>query len=285
MKRWIVIANCQAFGLANSITSLAREIDCHAADLWQYTDRMRRDPTFYRENYDFALISDEARVWFPCADDALPSHVPIPNLTFSAFHPDCCYVHVEGKPLTGAVGPYHSMIAVAAYKEHLSPEKAAAFFNETVYETAGYFHLWDAQRDSLIAALAQSGITGGPIIRRQAHGKAFMLTINHPRIEMLFEIARAILQARKEPMFEGTWAPPETLAGTQWPVYPEVGRRLGIAGAYLFKPTDEHRPMELAEFLQRSYQAYSAWDKSQLYIEPDIRPRLKRIRQMMKEAV
>jgi hypothetical protein len=284
MKRWIVIANCQAFGLANSIRSLARDIDCYACDLWQYTEQMRSDPDFYRNNYDFALISDEAREWFACDDAVLPPHIPIPNLTFSAFHPDCCYVHVGGQPLTGVVGPYHSLIAVAAYKEDIGPDRAAAFFRESVYEQAGYFAMWGAQREALIADFARSGIAIGSVIRRMSHGRAFMFTINHPRIEMLFEVARAILAARNEPLFDGIWPPPETLAGVQWPIYPEVGRRIGIEGACLFKPADEQRPIELAEFLERSHAIFGAWEKSQLYIDPAIRPRLRRIRQLMKEA-
>jgi hypothetical protein len=32
-KRWIVIANCQAYGLAECILSLARDVDCHGCDL------------------------------------------------------------------------------------------------------------------------------------------------------------------------------------------------------------------------------------------------------------
>ena len=284
VKRWIVIANCQAFGLAKSISSLAPSLHCDAADLWQYQRQMREDPGFYRAHYDFAILSEEVRLWHPYEPSDLPPHIDIPNFTFSAFHPDCCYVTAEGKIVEGVVGPYQSMIALAAYKEHLPPVPAAAFFNESVFEYAGFFDLWEEQRNRLITQFAAAGVSIGPALRRMSHGNSFMFTVNHPKIEMLFEVARAILVSRGEEVWVGSWPPPETLASTQWPIYPEIGRRLGLPGGYCFKPADEMRPIGLAEFLERSHGVFSKWDKSQLSIDPAIRPRLWRIRELMREA-
>ncbi|MES2497199.1 MAG: WcbI family polysaccharide biosynthesis putative acetyltransferase [Pseudomonadota bacterium] len=284
MKRWIVIANCQTFGLANSILSLAPDVACHGCDVREFQTRMREQPDYYLENYDFAIIAEEARLWFQYTPEMLPPHIDIPNITFSAFHPDCCYVTAGAAVVDGVVGPYQSMIALAAYKEHIPPVRAATFFNEAVYQYAGYLDLWQEQRDRLVTQFAAAGVAIGPGLRRMSHGRSFMFTVNHPKIEMLFEVARAILVSRNERIHEGSWPPPETLAAAQWPIYPEVGRRLGLTGGYVFKPAHDPRPISLEEFLIRSHDVFSAWDKSQLSVDPGIRPRLWRIRELMREA-
>lgn len=284
MKRWIVIANCQAYGLTHSILALAPDIACHGCDLWEFQKQMRENPRYYLENYDFAIIAEEARFWFKYDRADLPPYIDIPNFTFSAFHPDCCYVTANGAAVDGVVGPYQSMIALAAYKEGLTPAQAATFFNEAVYQYAGYLDLWDEQRDRLVTQFGAAGVSIGPALRRMAHGQAFMFTVNHPKIEMLFEVARAILVSRNERVHEASWPPPEKLADTQWPIYPEIGLRLGLAGGYLFKPAGDPRPMSLEDFLTHSLATFSAWHKSQLSVDPGIRPRLWRIREMMREA-
>ena len=283
MKRWVVIANCQAFGIANSIRSLAKDVECGPYDLWAYMARIREEPEYFRENYDFAIISDEAPQWHPFSAEQMPPHIVIPNLVFSAFHPDCCYVHVNGRPLEGVVGPYQSLIAVAAYYEKVPPDKSTLFFNDRVFEQAGYFDLWEAQRKRLVSDFGKSGIEIGSALRRLSHGRSFMFTINHPKIDLLFEISKAILQARGERMHEGSWPPPETLAATQWPIYPQVGQRLGLQGGYAFKPANEHKPIDLDAFLALSHSAFSAWDASHFVVDTEIRPRLEQVRTMMRE--
>jgi hypothetical protein len=149
----------------------------------------------------------------------------------------------------------------------------------------GYFDLWVPQRDRLAALFERSGLRIGPALRRLSHGESFMFTINHPKITFLFEVARLILQAKGEPAHEGSWPPPETLADTQWPIYPEVGERLGLSGGYAFKPANEHKPIDLHEFLARSHEAFAAWEGPQLVVHEEIEPRLQQIRRLMKEAV
>lgn len=214
MKRWIVIANCQAFGLASSISSLAPQLVCDGIDVWQFQRQMRENPGFYRAHYDFAIVSEEVRLWYPYEPSDLPPFIDIPNFTFSAFHPDCCYVTAEGKVVDGVVGPYHSMIALAAYKEHLSPVDAVNFFNEAVFEYAGFFDLWEEQRNRLVTQFAAAGVSIGPALRRMSHGNSFMFTVDeieanlvafleavkkhNPRLKVLLTVSPVPLAATYE---------------------------------------------------------------------------------------
>ena len=35
-ERWLVVWNCQAFGFANCIQTLARDVECEALDFWSF---------------------------------------------------------------------------------------------------------------------------------------------------------------------------------------------------------------------------------------------------------
>lgn len=283
-QRWIVISNCQSFGLANSIEALARDVECAACDNWSFQRAVAADPDHFRD-YDFALILPEAKDW-PGFDAArLPPTMEVPAFQFAAYHPDSVYVFADGTMfLDGVIAAYQSMIALAAYKEALSPERAATFFNATIYQSAGYFGQWEMQRDWLVGLYRDAGLEIGASLLRRSRGQAFMHTVNHPRIGILFDLARAILDKLGQPVFAEVPLPPDNLAATAWPIYPEVGERLGLAGAYLFKPAEKHKPLDLVHYLAESFRRFAPWDKSQLRVIKPLEPALKRIRRHMREA-
>jgi len=111
-----------------------------------------------------------------------------------------------------------------------------------------------------------------------------MHTINHPVIEVMFDMARALLTHLDQPIYADVAPPPDNLASVVWPIYPEIGERLGVAGSYLFKPSEEHKPLELIDFLDRSLGYFSSWHRSQLRVMPRIQPNLQRVRALMREA-
>lgn len=283
-QRWIVISNCQAFGLANCLETFARDVTCEACDYHDFQQQVVDDPDHFR-CYDFALVLPEARDWPRFDPTRLPAHVFIPAFQFAAYHPDSVYVFADGEIFGGGViAAYHSIITLAAYKEELPPARAAAFFNARLYQSLGFFAHWQPQRDWIVAQFREAGFDVGGVFLRAGRGRPFMHTVNHPTIEAMAEIARAVLTRFDRPVYRDVTLPPDNLAGTRWPVYPEIGERLGIAGAYLFKPAERHKPFELEEFIAESFQRFSPWHKSQLRVIDPLQPTLRRIRRHMREA-
>ena len=279
-ERWAVISNCQTVGLAHSIEALARDIDCVGVDVHEFRRTVAAEPDHYRR-YDYALVLPEA---LEGVEADLPPHRMVPAFQFPAYHPDSVYVFADGVFFPGVIDMYQSMIALAAYKEGLEAESAARFFATPVYQRAGYFAMWTPFRDWLIAHFGEAKIDVAPIFLRRAKGRALMHTINHPTIEVLYDIARAILVQMDKPIHDGVPPPPDNLAAIAWPIYPEVGERLGLGGSYLFKPAHVHKPLALVDYLDASLKLFAARDRSELSVIPNLVQPLRRIRRMMRDA-
>jgi hypothetical protein len=280
-KRWAVIFNCQSEGLASSVDCLAREIDCSTFFPWDFKRIIADEPGYFR-NFDFAVVSNEIGDWAGELPYVLPPHIRLPSFQFSAFHPDSVYVFAAGKILSGKMSDYHSMIALAAYKEGLCAERAATFFNRRIFEVANYFDTWVPAREALAARYREAGFDIAHLFVRAARHGPFMHTVNHPKIEVLFEIARLLLKRLDQPMFDGVEPPPDKLAGLSWPIYPEIGEQLGLPGSYLFKPAGQHKPLELVPFLTESLTVFEQWDRSQLRVIRRLQRFLQEIRAEMR---
>ncbi|WP_116091951.1 WcbI family polysaccharide biosynthesis putative acetyltransferase [Sphingomonas crusticola] len=283
-ERWVVIANCQSFGLASSIQSLAKDVDCTACDHWEFARRIAEDPDHF-SGYDFAVVMPEIRDWAAGKPFTLPAYAHVPSFQFHAYHPDCVYVFADGEAVNGFAGPYHSMIALAAYKEGLSAEQAASLFNPEIFTAAGYFDFWIPERDTMIERFRAHGLEIGATFVRRSRGRSFMHTINHPKIEILFDFAHAVLAKIGRPIHADAMPPPDALAGTTWPIYPAIGAHLGVRGAYLFHAPNDPTPLDLMGFLERSLADYAAWDRSRLRVKWYIQPRLLRLREAIRAAL
>lgn len=284
-ERWLVVWNCQSFGLANCIQALARDVECEALDFWAFTKALEADTQDWRA-WDRIILMPEAHE-HPRFDAArMPAIEILSPLSFLGYHPDCCYVLVDGAPVSGGVvGPYHSRIALAAYKEGMDAAEAARWYNAGTYAHIGYFAQWAAQRQMILNDYRQRGLDISRLFRVAGRGRSFMHTIDHPRIDALFEVARALLVARGRAIFEGVAPPPDNLAATGWPVYPEIGEQLGVAGSTLFKPANEHKPLELTDYLERSLAFFSRWERHELRVLHNVQPTLQTVRKLMRGEI
>lgn len=283
-ERWVVISNCQTYGLARAIEAVGHDIDCDGCDVWKMGERLAADPDYFRQ-YDFALVMPDGRGLPGFPTDALPAHADVPAFLFGGYHPDCCYVYADGVLISdGYVGPYHSMIALAAYKEKMRPAEAVRWFNPAVYRKAGYHLMWEAQRDHLIFVFGHFGLDIGPLFRKLGRGRSFMHTIDHPKIDVLMEIARIVMRSLDRPVDDHAPPPPDELAITNWPIYPEIGELLGVAGAYRFRPANQYPAIGLEDYLEQAFAIFGRWDRSRLRVTLDIQPRLLAIRQAMREG-
>ena len=284
-ERWIVLSNCQAVSLARAITAIAETVDCASCDAWQMKERIAADPDYFRQ-FDFALILPNLRDFSGFPSDRLPPNADLPGFSFSGYHPDCCYVAAAGERIPdGPVGPYQSMIALAGYKEQIGPKETARFFNDRIFEQAGYYRQWQAQRDEMIERFAGFGYDIRGIFRRAGRGRCFMHTIDHPDIRLMIEMAKAVLRRFDRAYREEAPLPVDVLADLSWPVYPEVGEQFGVAGDYRFRPISQYVTLDLNEFLEEQFASFCRWDRSQLRVARPIEPRLQHIRKLIRESL
>lgn len=149
-----------------------------------------------------------------------------PMLNFNGLHPDCVYVLRDGAPVDGAVAPYHSALACAAWLEGLPPARALALFNAFTYAALGYFEAFAAAAAMLQDRAGRLGFDLGDLVRTPS---VFMHTVNHPAIQAMRPVAAQALDRLGLPRLHRAEPPPDTLAEAAiWPVYPEIARRLGL---------------------------------------------------------
>jgi len=284
-ERWILLSNCQTLSLARAISAVADGVECEGCDIWQMAERLAADPDYFRR-FDFGLVLANLRDFPGFPSDRLPDHALVPCFNFSGYHPDCCYVTAAGERITdGPIGPYHSMIALAGFKEQIGPVATARFFNGRIYQQAGYYRQWASQRDRMIARFAEFDLDISGIFRRAGRGRSFMHTIDHPDIVLMIELAKVILRGLDRPYRDSTPLPVDALADLSWPVYPEVGEQLGVLGEYRFRPTGLYAALDLDEYLEVAFACFDRWDRSELRVGWQVQPRLQHIRQLIREGL
>lgn len=257
MEKWLLISHCQTFGLTNSLNLLAPGIEVEPMGIWGYRDNMAA-VTQTLSQYDRVLALPEV-LDTPGADFSTAHKVDqIPGILFRAYHPDLCYATSGGEVLKGPADAYHSMIVIAAFNRGLSVDDTLRLFNFKSYETCGYFDLWPSESEALLASFRAIDIDLSSDLRRWATTSAFMYSINHVRIGCLYDIARAYLRGENIPIIDSDVLPPDNLAqGACFPVYPEIGERLGVEGSYAFKRQDSYRRFTLEEFVRGSFDLYA----------------------------
>ncbi|WP_376098632.1 WcbI family polysaccharide biosynthesis putative acetyltransferase [Roseomonas sp. CCTCC AB2023176] len=197
---------------------------------------------------------------------ARPDVVFVPGILFGGFQPDCIYVRDEAGPLPSPLNVYHSAIAAAGFAAGLDVARTVRLFGALTYARLGYFEEYEAERIKLIRHHARLGLDISDRIGAWQRGGAFMFTVNHPRAAPVTDTVRLVLRQRGEAapdyddlsdiVGERLWNHPV------FPVYPEIGRRIGVPGHTLFRsvvgPDGVSAPMDLRMFVERSFVIYEA---------------------------
>ena len=158
-KSILVLGNCQAHSLAECLKGLngevyAKGIELHLSGL--EARFKQRDPELHAALswYDCILVQPP---YVPMISDYFPdlfARVQLfPALSFSAYHPDLVYLHVNSTKtfMLGPLGHYNSAIAFWGFSNGLSAAETVELFNGWTYETLGYFDFWQSSRQALLA--------------------------------------------------------------------------------------------------------------------------------------
>ena len=164
----------------------------------------------------------------------------VPAVTFTGFHPDMIYVPVEGGgPLTGPTGDYHSRLAVTGFLAGLTPAEAAAMYNRLVFQRLGYLEVFARQCVLLTEYFAKREIDATPLLRGWLAAGSFMHSVNHPKMNVLLDLARtACMKMGVTPEDAGAAAdrlPDKLSAGPMHPVFPAVAAAAGVAPEGIFR--------------------------------------------------
>jgi hypothetical protein len=263
-----VLGNCQAAGLGACLQAWSPRIHTLVHTVTQFD--FKDPPTIAAVVADLAAcdkvlvqnmgdtrpdLADLVRI----ARDAAPEKTLLwPVVTFNGFHPDCVYALRDGAPADGAIGPYHSALACAAWLEDLAATRALKLFNAFTYAALGYFDAFAAAATVLQDRADRLGFDLDDLRRTSM---VFMHTINHPTIDALMSVAAQALDRLGLPRPDRAERPIDALAsGPIWPVYPEIARRLNLSAdtpdlsalvaaeyAALDRDRDAHGPFDYAE--------------------------------------
>lgn len=281
MEHWLVVSNCNTTGLANSLSLLCPDLRVTAHHIHAFQRLLRRDEIDLSQ-FDRTFAHPEILKCDEAHRDNLGELTLVPSLYFAGYHPDACYVRAGDELLKSPIGDYHSAICLAAFLAGMKPIDAERLFNEKTYEAAGYFDVWHQDRATEFAKFAEHDVDLGELFVRWARHGPFMHTLNHPKIDCIFDTARLVLDRLAIERVEPPLKPHDNLCnGTGFPVYPEIAEHCGVAGSLLFKISGVYRLMPLGEFVRRCYRLYERAGRDRLKNELASWPRFRALRQVI----
>lgn len=267
--RLSIISNCQKDSLAVCIAALNHgfKIDTYMIhEVVGDADRLRS--ILMASDYVFAHTPLRATV----PSDLAHKVTYFPNLAFAAYHPDLTFARGatpggEFETIFGPLYVYQSALALYGYKEGMALDDVAALYCPAVYGRLGYLDEWDNSRRQLLAEGDACNMPLGAYIEKWSRGRSFMYSSNHPTLEVMEDIARELL--RRIGMFAFDDSKHQFLedplkAQPIWPIYPEIGERLGVRGSLDFKINEPHGTLELRDFLTHSYESFSKFDRGSI---------------------
>ena len=274
-----ILSNCQHLGLANSIRALRPAIQVISFEIVLVALQGREIPTMEALGTCDVVIVDPSPGCPPTlSEEKLKSGtkvLKIPPVLFSGYHPDTIYIStaIGRLQVPAACGPYQSRLTVASYLLGYSPDETRALFNTFIFGELGYFEEYAKSRALLEKAFRECGLDIGPLFPGWAKRGCFMHSIDHPKIYVLFDIARLACQAmglevdprdgRIEMILDNLMAGHPAM-----PVYPDIAHATGCDGHTMFKcPSDPNvvRLMRMPAFINACFKAYAEVPKDILF--------------------
>jgi len=264
-----LIGNCQIAGLEKCIKTLKPGIQVEALAADGLNDRFgtRENLLEHLSGSDYVYFHDTDReLLYGSAEDlrqAVANVREVPFVTFNGYHPDMVYVTVMvngvHQILKSPVGDNHSALALFGFQQGLSIEQTLRLFTPAVYQRTGMSLVWDNAMNSLKAIEGRTTCPLSKLAVQWSRRGSFMHTLNHPKLFVLADLARWLLQDAK---IEYTDVPVEDMViddlmtSTIWPVYLGLSERLGVRGSYRFKKEMETTFLDLPEFVDECFKIY-----------------------------
>lgn len=263
-----VVGNCQVSGIEKSISLFTSDIvpqSFHMAHVKTSYD----GANFVEELRNFDLVYAHASDDPEFGTEALRSGgikvQEIPVIAFPAFHPDMVYVQqqlIDGtvEILKSPVGDNHSSLVLYGHRLGLEPDQIANLFCSEVYEAVGFLDAWSSAWEGLVAQGARVNFPLESMMLNWSRRGVFMHTLNHPRVFVLADLARAIVKQQGAQIRAGTsdaYISDDLITSTVWPVYPEIAGRMSLEGSLIFKRDQITHFYDLDEMINESVKIYN----------------------------
>lgn len=263
-RRLTVLGNCQAYGMASCLRALNPELDVEAVS-WPELRSGEQVASLARTLEDVDMVLAQ-----PINDPALASlgskalvrrkmrSAFFPAIHFTGFHPDALLIAGPRRP-TALFGDWHSALMVAGFRMGLTPERTSALFNAYVYGVLGYFDEYAKAAEYLTWQCRQAGWNLDGELEAWGADGPFVHTPNHPRIEVIMAVARRACVQLEIETDPAARTPADVYAQFgDWPVYPELGKRLGLETRLDFIALNGGgRTLGLDEAVAWCYRAYA----------------------------
>lgn len=233
-----IIGNCQAAAVGRCIQAINTDVVVSASQTNHLASSLEEvDLSPILAQYDLVLLHPHPvfRHWV----DQMPDRIHfIPPIAFPAYHPDLVYITTPEKgSFFGPLGEYNSSLAFYGWLRGMSVSQTLELFTEEVYRNLGFFEYWQSSKETLLTRAQSIGYSLEDLFEDWAGQGCFMHSVNHPKLRATAGLVRMILgrlgidscPVGEQFIFD------HFLNGPVWPVYPEIGARLGIKGYYLFK--------------------------------------------------
>ena len=279
--RIVIAGNCQAIGISALMQAMTDDVVVKGFECSENFISDLRNGTFDTRPFiesDLVLMHYK-NDWIEILEHRIRNINNkikfIPPIAFSAFHPDCVYIEHQSKHVASPIGAYHSSLAFYGWRNGLNLDATLSLFCRDVYEELGFLNYWDTSVASLIDMGKHSSLLLDDLIPRWSKYGCWMHTINHPKLHVLADVARAAL-ARESietvPNVEN-YLKDNLAIHSCWPVYPEIGKTLGLDDLPppYFKQADGLCPVDrpvsmlrLEEFVRKSFSIYDKYSKNEL---------------------
>jgi len=275
--RAAIVGSCQTPGLAEWVRRLLPGADVrnwHAdttpAAILDVADQIAGSDLVVTQ---FADDMDAGALAVTRLRERFANVVFMPVVVFAGFHPDitCCGLAIRPFAyVRGSLDVLQSTIALAAYQLELPASRVPRLYNALVFEALGYVDAFADARAAFLDAFAAHGYGLADAFDGWMRDGCFMYSDNHPHIRVLGTFARLILAKAGFPTADAA-SPPDILANSvQWPVYPAIGRRIGVAGSTVFVraaygiPEGQSRDLTLQAFVEASYRVFATVGREHL---------------------
>ncbi|WP_395666500.1 GSCFA domain-containing protein [Methylocella sp.] len=190
---------------------------------------------------------------------------PAPGFYYPGFHPDLIYCGVDGRNLQSPLDDYNSALAIYGWLRGLSVKDTARLFCEPVFERLGYFDYCAIGDRALVEEGERARMDLSPLLARWKTQGCFAYSVNHPKLFVCADVAARLLAQAGVPI-----SAPDAAKGLHdgfgdgsvWPLYPEIGARMGLPGDYTFKCA--RGVFDLESFIARSFEMYAATPREKI---------------------
>lgn len=280
-----IFGNCSAISLAKLMQAMTGDIIATAveatSDMIANLRCGKTDNPALIVGSDIIFVQEIAEI-LTLIQTQFPEHYHkvrrFPFVHFPAFHPDIVYVSNQqhGNHIQGPLGEYQSAIALCGWMEGLSVEETVGLFRHEVYEALGYYDYWETSQKMMVDVGAGAGFPILDLLEKWHRCGCWLYSINHPKPFVVADMARRLLTR------EGIATLPNVedfvadgfATGPAWPMYPEIGKALGIAGHYYFKTIQGYGTLEkptlmlgLEDFVAQSFALFAAVGRDNLQCE------------------